>query len=675
MTTPTTFEDARTRAARLADGLEDIASVIGDQLDMTDEARQLRDKARHIRDDRFRVVVVGEFKRGKSTLLNAMLGGDVLPRKVTECTAVITMIRYASAPTVRVEFDTDRPADDMSLEEFRKHYELSVDDAAAPAAAAERFLHVKHAVISYPIELCRQGVELVDSPGLGAHEARSKRTQKFLPQADAVVFVLNAKQFLSLEEVHFLEAVLLPLGLRNVFFVINGWNLIDESVIRPEDADVERANLEALIRQRLTPFCVVAGKDRSADRIFRVNALGALKARIRKPIAAAMLEESAVPEFEKSLEKFLVDDRAKARADVVLGVVRAVADEAARFVNTQLAMADKSVAEIEAERIAIEPKLQRLRGIRDHIVNFLQSQSAVLQDVLVTSLHEHINRIEKDLPDEVAKFDISPITSKFLVWEGIKDKMPWRSEEDRFQAQVARCLKPQVQRMLERRFADWQQALVRNEMRAVMIDVEKHLQEEAAEYQRVMRELEDKIGAHGSPLQIEEQVKRWLGSEQATGPGTFQLPAMNTLGEVIGLVIMGIVAEVLAELVLHVATGGITLVVSGITAVLRMGWREASLRNQLQQAIVTGIKDGLKDMWMKYAADIRTHVKAGFEGLEGKIAGSIAEEIALIDASLQAIIDKKKEREYSADQERARLEAARTAIADRVARLTAVAAG
>src|SRR4051812_3043302 len=103
-------------------------------------------------------------------------------------------------------------------------------------------------------------------------------------------------------------------------------------------------------------------------------------------------------------------------------------------------------------------------------------------------------------------------------------------------------------------------------MAAGMIDVEKHLQEEAAEDQWVMREIEEQIGFHGSPLQIEEQVGRWLGGNHAGGGVEVQLPATAAVGEAIGWVVAGIVAEAVLEAVFHVATGGATLAVSGVMA-------------------------------------------------------------------------------------------------------------
>jgi ribosome biogenesis GTPase A len=223
------YEQAEETAVALAEGLEEIAAIVGEQLSLADRAEQLRRRAEEVRADRFKVIVVGEFKRGKSTVLNAMLGSRILPQKVPPCTPIVTCIQYGDLPEARVVFTDGRPDEVLSVEAFCSHYQIRVADATEDNDGddRDRFWPIDHAVIRYPIELCRHRVELIDSPGLGEHRVRTARTQKYLRHADAVIMVLDAIQLCSLEEVHFLEAVLLPLGLRNIFFLINKWDLVE----------------------------------------------------------------------------------------------------------------------------------------------------------------------------------------------------------------------------------------------------------------------------------------------------------------------------------------------------------------------------------------------------------------------------------------------------------------
>jgi predicted GTPase len=98
------YQGAKELVILLADSLEKMGQVLEAELGLADEAGKLRVRASQIREDRFKVVVVGEFKRGKSTLLNALLGNDLLAQRHAPCTPMITVIQYDEKPAARVRF-------------------------------------------------------------------------------------------------------------------------------------------------------------------------------------------------------------------------------------------------------------------------------------------------------------------------------------------------------------------------------------------------------------------------------------------------------------------------------------------------------------------------------------------------------------------------------------------
>jgi hypothetical protein len=286
---------------------------------------------------------------------------------------------------------------------------------------------------------------------------------------------------------------------------------------------------------------------------------------------------------------------------------------------------------------------------------------------LVSSFQQHIKNVDASLPAAVNAFDFSEITKGSMVWASLSD---WaREEENKFAKKVERCVGPQVQRLLERRFAEWQQAIIKNEMQAVMIDVDKYLQAEAAEYQRVMGEIEDRIGIHGSPLKVKELVERWLGQGEGAGATKFELSGIGAFGDLSWLV-GGIAVDVVTEVFAHMAFVWIPIVGLCISAA-RLLWRETTMRQQIREKILLAIREGLATANQTEGAKIRLQVSHGFDGLKNKIAGNIDEEIAMIDASLQTILDRKKEKEFSAEKEKAKLESSRKAITATVSRIHA----
>lgn len=649
--------EAAQRTEALAAGLYDLKEVVGGKLGFGEPASRLGLRADALRADRFRIMVVGGFNRGKSTLLNAMLGTDILPQKVVPSTAIITLLEHAERPAVRVRFADGAPEETLELEEFRARYVLGEEDMNDGRIDSDRFTRVDHAVVAYPIELCRHRVELVDSPGLQDDPVRTARTIRFLRRADAVVMVLDATTLLTEDEMHFLDTVLVPEGLRNIFFVINKWNLVREAALRPGDAERDYADLEERIRTRLAPFCRIGASNLSAERIFRVDALGALKARMAGPSAAARLEESNVPAFERSLQRFLVEERRRVKADVIIRTVSSVDAEVKRFIDTQQAMAGKSIEEIAGEIRLLQPKLDRLKGIRQHILGYLDTQSVNLQDRLAISLQQHIAKLEAKLPEEVDNFDLSPILGGSIVGKSLID---WaRSDENKFAAKLRRCVEPQLKRLLDKHFTVWREAVVKNEIQAVTIDVDKHLHDEAAEYQRVMREIESQLGVRGGSFSADDRVMDWKQTKEGSG-GDFELSGMGALGD-IGWLVGSIAIEVAADVMAHVALAWVPVVGFVITAV-RLVWRETNLRQQLRDNIVKAAIDGLRQHSQSRVAAIRLQIKEGFARFKEKIAGNIGEEIVLVEASLLSIIDRRRNLEHSKDQEEARLAGIRREI-------------
>src|SRR5262245_20587104 len=118
--------------------------------------------------DRFNLVVVGEFNHGKTTFVNALLGGNVLPVGVTPTTAVIHHLEYAEAPRAEVVYESGEkkplPFDQVKLFAVggaeAPHHSVGAVQGMPNAAGHE----VKHLEVGYPADLLRERVALVDTP-------------------------------------------------------------------------------------------------------------------------------------------------------------------------------------------------------------------------------------------------------------------------------------------------------------------------------------------------------------------------------------------------------------------------------------------------------------------------------------------------------------------------------
>ncbi|HAX86995.1 MAG TPA: dynamin family protein [Cyanobacteria bacterium UBA11370] len=196
---------------------EKIRNVLGRDL-----IRKLRTQEKQIRarlDSDFSLVVVGDFKRGKSTLINALLGSQVVSTAVTSETVTINVIQYGDHLRVeaclvdggRVELQPDQLPSEQLLPILK----------GLPKP-------ISHLHIEVPVEWLK-GLCLVDTPGTGDIMRQfDKQVHTYLSQADVLIYVMFTPAVLSESERAFLKCSVLPQDFPKVFFVVNRLDEISE---------------------------------------------------------------------------------------------------------------------------------------------------------------------------------------------------------------------------------------------------------------------------------------------------------------------------------------------------------------------------------------------------------------------------------------------------------------
>ncbi|WP_425560775.1 dynamin family protein [Luedemannella helvata] len=172
-----------------------------------DVTAQLRAARRALAEPNVHVVVAGEFKQGKSSLVNALLGHAVCPVDDDVSTAVPTYVRHAAEPTASLVFDAEEsdgtPLSRSAIAPTDAGRYVVEGGEAVPAPAGARLAGVE---IGIDHDLLAQGLVLVDTPGVGglgsAHAAASLAATAM---ADAVLFVTDASQELTRTEMDFLR--------------------------------------------------------------------------------------------------------------------------------------------------------------------------------------------------------------------------------------------------------------------------------------------------------------------------------------------------------------------------------------------------------------------------------------------------------------------------------------
>jgi GTP-binding protein EngB required for normal cell division len=141
---------------------------------------------------RLRVLVAGEAKRGKSTLINALLGRDVLPSGVTPLTALVTTVRYGDDPRAEVLF-LDGHEEKQPL--------TALAELVTERGNPRNRRRIAEVTVYLPAPVLAGGVELVDTPGTGSvFEWDTQTAHEALRSMDAAVFVLTADPPVSATE-------------------------------------------------------------------------------------------------------------------------------------------------------------------------------------------------------------------------------------------------------------------------------------------------------------------------------------------------------------------------------------------------------------------------------------------------------------------------------------------
>jgi GTPase SAR1 family protein len=280
----------------------------GRTLGLSEEVTRLDQTLRHLEAGAFSIAVVGEFKRGKSTVINALLGSSTLPTDAMPATASVTRVVYGreSKAVLRMR---DGSETTVPIVDLAQH--ITKIDAAAAARAA----NVAEAVVSYPTLFCQNNVEVIDTPGLSDEEAMTRLTLDIIPKTDAAVFVISALTPFGRSEVAFLEQLITTVDPGRLFFLLTH---ID--CLKSKD-DVERVT--ALVRRRVRVAIKAANPDHPADppvRLFPVSAWQALQGKESRD--NKLYHGSRFPEFERALETYLARDRGAAALARVAQVIR-----------------------------------------------------------------------------------------------------------------------------------------------------------------------------------------------------------------------------------------------------------------------------------------------------------------------------------------------------------------
>ncbi|MDZ8087912.1 MAG: dynamin family protein [Nostoc sp. DedQUE12b] len=265
---------------------------------------EIEEVFKKIKSQRFRLAVVGEFSKGKSTLLNALLGEEIQPVRAIPCSGTVTVLKYGIKKRVFCRYKDGR-YEEIPFEQYKVKAAISREAATEHRSDELAQSDIEEIIFEHPeLLLCKSGVEILDSPGLNEHPDRTSITYKLLKNTDAVIFLTDAMHLLSEKEKELIQDVRYQLNgnheyqpAENLFILVNFMDSLEEE----EDRQDVRQRLESFIKNK--NLLISNGE----HRVHYISAKASLKAILNNRIDDEYLKNFHT--FTQSLEKFLTIER------------------------------------------------------------------------------------------------------------------------------------------------------------------------------------------------------------------------------------------------------------------------------------------------------------------------------------------------------------------------------
>lgn len=231
------------------------------------------------------VLVVGKGNRGKSTVINALLGQKVLPAYPVPTTALLSVVKWGEQPRARLYSHQSRggvlqPPHAISFANLERYLVINGDIKYSEG--------YEWAELYSPLPLCSVGVELIDTPALDDDERYLEESMRRVPTVDAIVFVLACEALPGREEALEIKKIMRA-SRQELFFLCNRFDLVELSV------------REQVKRRWLTYLGQFTSYGEQS--IFFTNAKGALTGRLVG--SQEQLEQSNLLLVEEALYNFL----------------------------------------------------------------------------------------------------------------------------------------------------------------------------------------------------------------------------------------------------------------------------------------------------------------------------------------------------------------------------------
>lgn len=427
-----TLEKFQERQKKIAGFFREAIPILK-QIGSTDVERAQQALLR-LQNETFKVLVIGEFKRGKSTFINALLGEQILPSFSWPCTAVINEVKYCEEKKAVLYFKYPLPSPlpkNLSQEatEHIKHAKYEhVPPLEIPIDKLEQYVTIgdtekdqaesiaespyQKVEIFWPLPILKRGIEIIDSPGLNENQTRTDVVTNYIDKVDAIIWVLTCQAFASISEIEQIEKATQVIGHKEIFFVCNFFDQIKVA---------EQSRLQQYGTQKLQGLTDIS------NGIHFISSLKALESktgiddmsgqRLDPAVCQTRLQESRFEALEKSLFEFLAQRQGNIKLFCPMRQLSLFIDKAINeIIPAQKKMSESSIQTLQQRLSIVDQRREETQRHKHQIMARMNTKLQQLKSDIHAKIHAQIlycfNQIPMWVTNYQPKSDVSIFSMK-----------------------------------------------------------------------------------------------------------------------------------------------------------------------------------------------------------------------------------------------------------------------
>ncbi len=460
---------------------------------MNEVGKHLDEQKKTMLEKPLRILVVGKFACGKSTLINALLGEALLPTYALPSLEPITMIKYGESEETVLYFPAQLQ-EPKTIEIFptkiKNHLQqyglknvpplhisykelndclTGISDDIHPAMWGYQ-LYEKLELIG-PYSILKDGVEIVTLPGLEDAMTIRHLESGILTNSDAILFVMSADCLCSMVEMEFVKEYLLTRVNESTFFAVNRYDLVPDKY----KAEIKR-------------FTKIKFGDSTTNEILFVSALQAMDA--IENGNEILYEKSGMGLLASKIEKYLVQSKGHKTLLYYCRMLNHLLKNNMLFtvIPEERTMLNSSLNEVKAHNQSTELQLEKVRQKRTLVLNKMALRKEQILDEIRRTIEKHFAVLESNLPIWIAGYEphnrigivLTP-KSVQLIFNEILEFAEKKLQETNFTFETndwQPLLKIRIQRFVDAAESDIKEAgieLINNIFEPFSIEINQHL--------------------------------------------------------------------------------------------------------------------------------------------------------------------------------------------------------